>query len=251
MALLIIITFDLFDCSFSWHDILVESHGLFFDLIIFGILLTIYESIREKKDLIKRYNEEIDDYRFWESDEAKYRIRGLVRRLHKQGVTSFDLSHCYLKSENSLSQFTNLSKSKFTGANMSDSIPFVMSDVSSSQFILTNLSNSSITKVNLTKCQMVSVNLSHSDLQEVDFSDSNLSKADLSNATIIDCAFDRTNLTNVTLENAEVSDKDWFDKLKEWKVEGYTDLILKYEIGQRTFRDNRSLYVIRQRMTSN
>ena len=246
VALPLIISLDRFDYSFSWHDLLVETHGLFFDLIIFGIILTIYESFRERKDLIKRYNEEIDDYRFWESDEAKYRVRGLIKRLVNLEVTSVDISFCYLRSENFLSQFRNLSNWKFTGANLSESW-LLMSNVSNSEFYRTNLSNSVITKVNLSNSQMGSVNLSHANLEEVDFSSVDLTKADMSNAIIIDCIFKGANFRNIALDNAQVSDKDWFDKLKEWNVKGYEELIKTYQIGHGTLYNNRRLYEIELR----
>jgi hypothetical protein len=36
--------------NFQWHDILVEANGMFFDLLVFGVLLSIYEALREKKE---------------------------------------------------------------------------------------------------------------------------------------------------------------------------------------------------------
>lgn len=41
-------TDDTFKGSF-WGGVLVEAHGMFLDVILFGILLTIYEKFTEKK----------------------------------------------------------------------------------------------------------------------------------------------------------------------------------------------------------
>lgn len=245
IAFLIIVILDVCDSKFAWHDILVESHGLFYDLIVFGILLTVYESIRSKKELIARYTEEIDDYRFWENDEARFRIRGIIRRLVKLGITTFDLSHCFLKTEKSLSQFDNISGSKFSGANLSEAW-FVMCNISNSEFYHTNLSYSVISKVNLSFSKMGSANLSNANLAEVNFSDVDLNKADLSNAIVVDCVFKGTNFTDAKLDNAIVSDESWFAKLQEWNVGGYEGVLLRYEIEeQATIENNRRMYRIK------
>lgn len=94
IVMIIAVILDFYDCNFSYHDILVEFHGLVFDLFVFGIILTIYETNKSKKekaqadkkrktDLIERYTEEINDFKFWKSEEAMYRTRGLIKRLVK------------------------------------------------------------------------------------------------------------------------------------------------------------------------
>ena len=82
--------------NFKWHDLLVEANGMFFDLVIFGVFLTIYEALSEKKDRIERLQEEIDDYRGWDEKEAMYRIVGAVRRLKREGNVEINLTRCYL-----------------------------------------------------------------------------------------------------------------------------------------------------------
>ena len=54
----------------SYKDIAVEFHGMVFDIILFGLVLTFYEWMTDRRDKINRYREEIDDYLGWESDEA-------------------------------------------------------------------------------------------------------------------------------------------------------------------------------------
>jgi hypothetical protein len=132
LCLIIMIGSDFMDNEFSYHDILVEFHGLVFDLFIFGIILTIYESLKSKKEklelkenkrlvLIERYKEEINDFRFWKSEEAFYRIRGLVKRLVDLGEEKINLSHCYLDTEKSLSAYKNMKGWKFFAANLRNS----------------------------------------------------------------------------------------------------------------------------------
>jgi hypothetical protein len=73
----------------TWEEIFVEADGVVFDLIVFGVVLTIYEAYREikeknerelkeKNEKIERLHEDIDDYRGWDEKEAMYRIVGAV-----------------------------------------------------------------------------------------------------------------------------------------------------------------------------
>lgn len=83
--------------GFSWHDVIVESHGVLFDLLVFGILLSIYEGLRNKKDKIERLKEEIDDFRAWDEKEATFRIVGSIKRLNSFGISNVNLKYCFLK----------------------------------------------------------------------------------------------------------------------------------------------------------
>ncbi|MBK8195657.1 MAG: pentapeptide repeat-containing protein, partial [Lewinellaceae bacterium] len=95
---------------------LVEAHGLFYDLIIFGVLLSVYDALRGRRERITRYQDEIDNYRGWDEKEASYRIVGIIRRLNKDGISNINLSNCYLKGVN-LSGL-NLANSNCKGANL-------------------------------------------------------------------------------------------------------------------------------------
>lgn len=78
------ILFFLFDIRLidNWTDVLVEAHGLLFDVILFGIVLSIFNKIKSKKENILRLQEELEDYRYWDEKEAVYRIIGIIKRLN-------------------------------------------------------------------------------------------------------------------------------------------------------------------------
>ena len=65
------------------RDVLVEAHGMLFDILIIGTFIfalhTLVESRREKKRNIERWQEEIYDFIGWESEEAKVRILGNIK----------------------------------------------------------------------------------------------------------------------------------------------------------------------------
>ena len=99
-----------------------EVHGLIFDILLFGIILVIFEKIREKKDQVKRHIEELNDFRGWDSGEAYQRNHGILRRLINEGYYLIDMTDVFVKNQNitkplnfELSQFlrTNLDNSSF------------------------------------------------------------------------------------------------------------------------------------------
>ncbi len=72
------------------QGIYAEAWGTLFDLILVVFVLGLFETMRNKKETIKRYIEEIDDFKRWDSDEARMRIAGIVRRLGKLGKHDID-----------------------------------------------------------------------------------------------------------------------------------------------------------------
>ena len=168
-------------------DILVEAHGLVFDIILFGIIISIYDIItrnkeekikkeEEKSQQIKRYLEEIDDYRHWDSDEAKYRIIGNVKRLNKLGVSKIDLNKCYL------------SGSELVGLNLKDAI----------------LGQAGIGNSHIVRCSLINANLEtalvDNELIFSDFSEANFNHAPIFKVESIGCKFRGSNFESSTFE---------------------------------------------------
>ena len=199
--------------EFSWHDLLVEANGMVFDLLVFGILLSIYETLREKRDKIERLHEEIDDYRFWNEKEAMFRIVGAVRRLNKLGVSEINLSHCFLEG-------ANLEGVDLKGANLKG----------------TNLQRAYLQEAKFGEANLDAAHFHGSKLERANFQDANLvatklQGANLQGANLQGVKFFLTNLGKTNLKNAIV-DKDWFKKLEERKVWGKEEIIAKYLVQE-------------------
>ena len=62
------------------------------DIVVFGILLAFLTSMTERRREITRQMELIDDFKKWDSDEARHRIAGAIRRLNKLNRTAIDFS---------------------------------------------------------------------------------------------------------------------------------------------------------------
>lgn len=191
----------------DWSDVLVEAHGLLFDLLLFGILLTIYETFKKKIEedrrsaserqiKIDRYIEEIEDFRIWGSTEGMLRIAGNIRRLNKLGVTNINLFDCKIKGIN-LKGF-NLTGSHFGGADLGKGV-MRGTQLEKCNLIGTYLGDANLRGANIkgsdlerAKCQRA--NLQGSDLQgsnciRTQFWDANLRSADLRNCDLKEATF--------------------------------------------------------------
>ena len=202
IGLLTVLYLDITDKDFEIHDIIVEFHGLIFDLIIFGLLITIYDSIKSRQDRVIRYKEEIRDFSGWESEEAKYRIRGLIKRLIDLKAKKVELYGCYIKNCPYTKKMVDW---KFATAKLYNSY-FIDCDLSKSTFYLSELHDSSFYKVNLTDCNF------------------GLSVLD-------DCNFSDCILLNTNFDFAYVRENDWFKVLQLEENIGVEEINEKYIIS--------------------
>jgi hypothetical protein len=66
-------------------DILVEVHGMWFDILVLGIFLTILNVVTERRREIRReigrHEEELRDFSRWTEPEGILRKAGIIRRL--------------------------------------------------------------------------------------------------------------------------------------------------------------------------
>lgn len=75
-----------------FDGLFVELGGFLLDLAFLGIFIGWFENRRNTRQEIRRYQEEIDDYKKWDSREARCRIAGNIRRLAKHGFISIDFT---------------------------------------------------------------------------------------------------------------------------------------------------------------
>ena len=81
------------------ENVLVEAHGMLFDILIIGILILFLNRLAEKRITNQRYIDEIDDFRGWQHEEATHRIAGNIKRLERNRFKGIiNLSDCFLNS---------------------------------------------------------------------------------------------------------------------------------------------------------
>ena len=153
-----------------------EFPGLMLDIAVFGVLIVIYKKIwdrrQDRKNNIKRWQEEIDDYRGWNEKEATFRIMGNIRRLNKLGARKVDLHKCYFK-ETDLTEF-DLKGATFENANLEGAI------LNNQNLQITNFSKANLRRASLISANLQSAILRGADLQGADLSSANLEGVDIS-----------------------------------------------------------------------
>ncbi|MDX1942664.1 MAG: pentapeptide repeat-containing protein [Saprospiraceae bacterium] len=260
----------------NWRDwemnILISAHGLLFDIVLFGIILSFYDDYIRKQQDIKRYLEEIDDYRYWISEEAVIRTMGSIRRLNKMEIYDLNLKDCYLSKamlkevnltkanlentnleEASLS-YSLLSNANLKGSNLKNSnlkhINLNNADLNKAELSYANLDNATVNNANLRRADLSFSYLNLTKMQAVDAAQanfqnavlinpvlrgSNLSKADFSGAYLIFFAtIDNSNLEGILLDGAKTNDPKWIESLERWNVRGADYIKQHYYISSNT-----------------
>jgi hypothetical protein len=174
------------DMELFYENILIEAHGMLFDLLIIGLLLVWLNKNGERQLRIRRYAEEIDDYRHWKTEEASYKIIGNIKRLNKDKITQIDLFNTYLKN-------SNLNYVDLTGSNMN----YVVLDDAS-------LIHSMLRKVRLNQASLINAKLNKADL-----SGAFLSGANCEGASMIKTNFENAQLIKVSLKGAFLMDANF------------------------------------------
>lgn len=182
-------------------SIMIEAHSMLFDLAIIGILLLWLNNSGEKRLRIKRCIDEIDDIRFWKSQEASYKILANVKRLLRDNVTKIDLNNCYLHN-------INLNFANLKGANLN------YADLEQSSLIDTNFMFARLNQANFNDTNLNRANLSNSLLSgasmkrtkgiKTNFEKSCLIKANFEDAFFIEANFQEADLSGADFDNANL-----------------------------------------------
>jgi hypothetical protein len=78
-------------------NILVEGHGLLFDLLVLGVFVLWLQRLGRQQLIVTRYREEIEDYLGWNDKRAMYKIVANIKRLNHYNITNITLTEAFLK----------------------------------------------------------------------------------------------------------------------------------------------------------
>jgi uncharacterized protein YjbI with pentapeptide repeats len=168
------------------ENILVEAHGMLLDILVIGIFILWLNRLGDKRLEIRRYQEEIEDFRGWDSDEAGYRIAGNIKRLSRNGITDIRLERCHLVK-------VNLTGADLRAANLS------RANLSSAYLRGTNLSGVNLRGANLSSAHLRRANLSSAHLRYADLRGADLRNARLEGANLHNANLSRANLYHAAL----------------------------------------------------
>ncbi len=152
--------------SIFGEGLLIEFFGMVLDILVIGIIILWWNENREKKRHIQRWQDEIDDFRGWESEEAMFRIVGNIKRLNKKGINKINLNRCYLKK-------AQLHKNQLQESNL--------------EYI--KLQNAILSSVNLKGAYLKSAYLTNAILIDNNFEEAFLKKSNFEGATSTQCNF--------------------------------------------------------------
>ncbi len=164
--------------GFQWRNIQIQAHTLLMNILVFGIFVIWVNKIRDRHNLKLRYHEEIENFRDWKADEAKYRILGSIKRLLKLGEKKIDVNSAYLSGVR-LENYS-FEDSNFFCTNLSDAFisgcTFKRVDFTGASF-----TNANIVRSSFHKCKLDRANFFGVVLFEIDFAGSDLIHFDQSN----------------------------------------------------------------------
>lgn len=232
----------------TWEEIFVEADGMVFDLVVFGVILTIYEAYREtkekkekalkeKNEKIERLHEEIADYSSWNEKEATFRIVGAIKRLNKLGVSKIQLAKSYLDNaelidanlEGAIFFISDLKGSRLSHANLKDAIIYRTS-FEGAIMINAKLEGARITESNLKGANLGSINV------DALLEKQSIKRTDLEERNNTDLILPGANLKNAILKENDLEGAivglDWFENLATWNVIGREEIMEKYQIDE-------------------
>ncbi len=153
------------------ENMLANANTMIFDIIVVLLLNTFLLKIAERRRKIQDYFYEIDDFRNWNTDEASHRIRGIIFRLNKLGITQINLTNCHLEN---------------------------------ADLIYANLAGADLRGAKLHEADLRRANLGSSDLCGADLRRSNFEEANLSHAKLALSQCDKTNFKQANIRGIQI-----------------------------------------------
>jgi BTB/POZ domain-containing protein KCTD9 len=193
------------DFSSFWPQILVEAHGMIFDIAVIGILLFWLNQSGEIRQRIRTYKDEIDDFRLWESEEAAFRTVGNLKRLNRHRVYEINLVNCYLAKTNL--SYVNLKGSNLNSANLTNS-SLIETNLENTRLNQTNLENSNLNQANLKGAYASGANFKDTFLIKAQFEGAFLIKTNFKNAFLMEANLQNSYLMGADFENASLYKAD-------------------------------------------
>lgn len=214
LCFVVIISRDYYGPGSFTENLLAEAHGVLIDILMLGVIIVWFQQKGNNKLLARRYQDEIDDFRNWKAEEAARRIRGNIKRMNEIGITSIDLSNCYLRNMDMRSyrlDFSNLWRSdlSFCDIRNASMVNAYMEDINLYSSVLSSsvFKNAVLLKADLRNADMrhsifSGASMQESKLNESDLENASFENADLSKADLSECNLTGANLRNCVLEES-------------------------------------------------
>jgi BTB/POZ domain-containing protein KCTD9 len=196
----------LHDFENFWPQILIEGHGMIFDITVIGLLIFWLNQNGETRRRIRTYRDEIDDFRLWESDEAAFRTVGNIKRLNRHKIHEINLVNCYLARTNL--NYVNLHGSNLNSANLTNS-SLIETNLEGTRLNQTNMENSNLNQANLCGAYANGANFKDAFLIKAQFENAFLIKTNFKNAFLMEANLRGSYLMGADFENASLYKADF------------------------------------------
>lgn len=217
-----------------YAQVLAEAHGMLFDIAVIGILIFWLNKNGEKRQRIKTYKDEIDDFRLWESNEAAFRTVGNIKRLNRHKIYEIDLVNCYLAKTNL--NYVILKESNLNNANLFNS-NLIQCNLEASRLNQTNFENSNMNQANLknafanganfTDACLIKANLESAFLIKANFKSAFLMEANLNGCYLAEANFEDANLYKADFRNAIGLTSDQLRNVKSLYLAKFDESLIK------------------------
>lgn len=211
---LFVLALFVFGFSYSYYvedyynfvgQVLAEAHGMLFDIAVIGILIYWLNENGQKRLRIRMYQDEIEDFRLWESEESAFRTAGNIKRLNRYKKYKLDLVNCYIKQTNLshvILRGSNLNSANFTHCNL------IQCNLENARMNQTNFQDSNLNQANLSRSYASGANFSNTFLIKSNLEGSFLIKANFENALLTEANLRGTVLLGANLKNANLYKAD-------------------------------------------
>ncbi|BBN80459.1 hypothetical protein PA25_04440 [Pseudoalteromonas sp. A25] len=201
-------TLGLYDKSF-WENVLVEAHGLVFDIFVLGLIFVWMDTYRQKRESIDRDLENLCDFNTLTDNIYLKKKVNIIKRLNKNKIYKIDVTDLIINKKTRIKDIS-FEHSNLFGLKIMDCQVFNLkiknSKLNSADFSKSVIRNSEITgsylkNVSFKSATLVGLNFMNSDLVRAKFDSANLQSADLRG-----CNLERTTFTNANLKNANLKE---------------------------------------------
>jgi len=194
-------------------NLLAEFHGLLLDVLVFGLLIVIYDRIvLERRRKIALYVDEIDVLRDLKGEDVTHKIIAFVKKLDGLGFKGIDLMDCNL--EKAIFNKLSLENAKFSGAVLNEAT-FSFANIQGARFSDAKLKNVTLVAVQGGNARFCETDLTNAIMEDCRITDSYFGMVKLTGARLSGSDFQSSNFECAGFQRATIYQTDFQDAVLE------------------------------------
>jgi len=202
-------TLGLYNKAF-WENVLVEAHGMVFDILIIGVVVIWLDTRRSNFNERLNMENDLNDLSYLNLPEVNHKKIGIMYRLNQMGVEKFDINELIIidvrikRLSVKSSALNNLKASKsLINESQFNSTSLEFADFSQTQIKSTSFHDCEMKKVSFLKAKASGVDFSGSNLERAKFIDTNLQSAIFKGCNLREANFEGANLRSANFKEVK------------------------------------------------